>query len=386
MSHAFSDGSRAIECIIVPNEAATDDDQAFKDAREVDDATSTLLKDALLDNDSSKSFSSDDDEDVTNENEQSQGPGQVACQHPVEVPLPSPGDYSAMEEFKFAIQQANIRLGYTVCDKANRHEDETERLVYFLLRCSRYGSAPPSVKQPEKLMRNRISKKCACPYQVAVTLKHNVIKVSNEVAKHNHPPDMFGGKVRLKPLHLTESDREILRTLVAANASNERIRSKAKELFAKRLRLQNLTLHPRFIEMLRPKNTGQSIIDKGPEHIAQGTTQLFLQRAKDMLGACPVTNQRQEDLALSIEVREECRIINERIQASLRDVSASVACFVDAGERDKLLSVLDGLQRMPQAGTHGIHQLSVLDNTPSREKEQVSKKKPYQLYRARHKE
>ena len=73
------------------------------------------------------------------------------------------------------------------------------------------------------------------------------------------------------------------------------------------------------------------VIGKGPELINEDTTRLLLQRAKDLLGACSVTNQRQEELTLSIEVRQECRSINERIQASLKKASAFVDCFV-AGE------------------------------------------------------
>jgi hypothetical protein len=92
-------------------------------------------------------------------------------------------------------------------------------------------------------------------------------------------------------------------------------------------------------------------IDKGPEHIYKGKTRLLLQRAKELLGACQATNQRQEELTLSIEVRQECRGINKRIQAFLKKAFASVAFFVD-GERDKLLSVLDSLDCLPQASKH----------------------------------
>jgi hypothetical protein len=134
-------------------------------------------------------------------------------------------------------------------------------LTYFCLRCSRYGVPGLSVKKPGKKTRNRISRRCACLYQVrffncpfrifwhimlsykvVVSLKHNVITICNEVTMHNHPPEMFGGKVRLKPRHMAEDDRETLRMLVAASASNESIRAKARELFKTRLQMQHVTV------------------------------------------------------------------------------------------------------------------------------------------------
>jgi hypothetical protein len=126
-------------------------------------------------------------------------------------------------------------------------------------------------------------------------------------------------------------------------------------------------------------------IDKDPVPISEDVSRLLLQRAKDMLGARTINHSRQEELVSNIVSREDCLSLNERIQAAWRNVSASVASFVEAGERDKLASVLENLERMPQARTLGIHMLSVLDDIPSRVNEHNQRKRPYQLYRARHK-